>query len=374
MTERKRKAASKKLKRSSIFDAVDRLEKEDEGEMLFGAAKQKRRRQNEKLKQQRSKAAASQMQIYRRLLECRILLQRAIQQQGEASDNMDEEDTAADTVTSVDQCNQLLINLLKARKQLQIQSIRKEGKDEDDYRGIFVPSDDDDSGSEQDSQQERGASAGSLLLQSEYKLHSEEWKEVLNRRHQNLRLQAGSLTAKNASQQFSTVQSSFWEQVQATVQHYQQQRHQKIKNHAADEQQHNFRFDDTKVYQQHLKEFVSISSAADQSSGTTDNINSFAAADSRIGKKKKTSGSTVDRRASKGRKIRYTEIPKLVNFTFPMSKQQQSINKNSNGNTGHVLEDDEWFRSLFGGAAYQNHTKQKKTKKKWLYLERINFI
>ena len=54
--------------------------------------------------------------------------------------------------------------------------------------------------------------------------------------------------------------------------------------------------------------------------------------------RKKTSKKQVDRRASKGRKIRYKEIPKLVNFTFPLSRSN-----NSN------LDQDEWFQSLFGG-------------------------
>jgi hypothetical protein len=49
----------------------------------------------------------------------------------------------------------------------------------------------------------------------------------------------------------------------------------------------------------------------------------------------------VDRKASKGRKIRYHEIAKLVNFTFPLSRPS---NPSSN------LDQDEWFRSLFGGA------------------------
>jgi hypothetical protein len=51
----------------------------------------------------------------------------------------------------------------------------------------------------------------------------------------------------------------------------------------------------------------------------------------------------VDRKASKGLKIRYVEIPKLVNFTFPISRESKTS-----------LNEDEWFQSLFGGAAGQH--------------------
>jgi hypothetical protein len=57
----------------------------------------------------------------------------------------------------------------------------------------------------------------------------------------------------------------------------------------------------------------------------------------------------VDRKASKGRKIRYNEVVKLVNFTFPLSRP---ANANSN------LDQGEWFRSLFGGAGNSNPNSQ----------------
>jgi hypothetical protein len=59
----------------------------------------------------------------------------------------------------------------------------------------------------------------------------------------------------------------------------------------------------------------------------------------------------VDRKASKGRKIRYNEVTKLVNFTFPLSRP---ANANSN------LDQGEWFRSLFGGAGNSNSLSQTK--------------
>jgi hypothetical protein len=61
----------------------------------------------------------------------------------------------------------------------------------------------------------------------------------------------------------------------------------------------------------------------------------------------------VDRKASKGRKIRYNEVTKLVNFTFPLSRP---ANANSN------LDQGEWFRSLFGGAGNSNPNNLSQTK------------
>merc|ERR1712078_175774 len=91
-------------------------------------------------------------------------------------------------------------------------------------------------------------------------------------------------------------------------------------------------FDDSKVYQQLLKDFVAnstegVSSTETQRSSTKYNNNN------------NSKKNDVDRRASKGRKIRYKEIPKLVNFTFPLSRSNTSS-----------LNTDEYFQSLFGGA------------------------
>jgi hypothetical protein len=54
-------------------------------------------------------------------------------------------------------------------------------------------------------------------------------------------------------------------------------------------------------------------------------------------KKTETITTAVDRRASKGRKIRYAVHPKLVNFAFPIARPVPTIVENV------------WFNSLFGG-------------------------
>lgn len=122
--------------------------------------------------------------------------------------------------------------------------------------------------------------------------------------------------------------SSFWQQVDATIEY------EEIRKNDGKSAQQSVLFDDSKVYQQLLKDFVANSTkgigteaSADAMRASTKHKNS--------NKKKKD----VDRRASKGRKIRYKEIPKLVNFTFPLSRPNTSN-----------LDRDEYFQSLFGGA------------------------
>jgi len=138
-------------------------------------------------------------------------------------------------------------------------------------------------------------------------------------------------------------------------------------------------FDDSKLYQQMLKDFISQSSSGSGGGGssggkrlgssidpaqeaaerlkramrkkngvegdvdlstlllptqdggsTKDSTNAAAAAAS-------AKKANLDRRASKGRKIRYTVHPKLVNFTFPVARPEP------------MIKEDIWFKSLFGG-------------------------
>ena len=99
-------------------------------------------------------------------------------------------------------------------------------------------------------------------------------------------------------------------------------------------------FDDSKVYQQILKEFVAVKGAAHTPADSLRQrkLNKAAA-------KKQSAAALVDRRASKGRKIRYAEVPKLLNFTFPVNR---TVVDSGDGND---LDERAWFKSLFGGAA-----------------------
>lgn len=260
----------------STFEAVQLLDSQDKDT-------EQRRHASSRKQQQQSLAAQSQARVYSSALECRILLQRVMQEADQGND------------TGVEECNRLLVQLLEARRTL----LRTD--DMTDYATLVQAGDE---------------LALEDCLASEYRQCRETWQEVLDRRHKDARLHAG-LTAKA---QFRVLDSAFWQQVESTVAHAEQQV----------QQPEDVEFDDTKLYQQLLKDFVTASQSGDAQ-----------AAQQRLrkqssSKKKKD----IDRRASKGRKIRFNTIPKLVNFTFPLSRPN---NKDSN------LGEDEWFRSLFGG-------------------------
>jgi hypothetical protein len=177
------------------------------------------------------------------------------------------------------------------------------------------------------------------------------------------------------------VGSTFWEQVISTVEHEQSRVPTKRKNDydggkLQQEQQQRPTFDDSKLYQRMLTDFVSTRSSSSSTtskagggisdpareaaerlgralrkrSGADVDISSLWGEDdgtsttpggsggsSSKRKKTETMVTAVDRRASKGRKIRYAVHPKLVNFAFPIARPVPTIVENV------------WFNSLFGG-------------------------
>lgn len=281
-------AATKKRGRS-LFEAVQKIETED------AVARTKRRATSVQLKAA-SQAALAQQGIYGKLLEVRILLQRALQANADELVGDKKKD-------AIDKCTKLLTMLLQAREKLST----KDGKD-----------DDDDDGSSPTNYKSIVTDEEKLekKLEVEFEKEKETWKEVLDRRHKEVRLHAG-LAAKS---QFRVLDSSFWEQVESTVRH--EQRQKSSQNQTAP-------FDDSKVYQQLLKEFVTTHPSAEGEGRAQDRLRSGT----------RRTVNQVDRRASKGRKLRYTPIPKLVNFTYPLSRPAA------------ILDDEAWFQSLFGGAA-----------------------
>jgi len=287
----------------SIFDAIEELDTQDR------KAESKRRKETGAEKK-RALEAQSQTKIYNHLLETRILLQRAVNKVKDASNSGNGSllpDISLRNSSFRETCDTLLANLLHARNQLSGSSDSGTNK----YDGLILPS----------------VSPVALhnSLQDEYEKHRDDWKRITNRKHKNLRLHSG-VTAKS---QFRIMDSSFWEQVEATIEYEEirQNDEKSIKSVLVD---------DSKVYQQLLKDFVANSAnsatAADSSIGTLRSSTKYKGNNN---SKKKD----VDRRASKGRKIRYKEIPKLVNFTFPLSRPNTSN-----------LNREEYFQSLFGGA------------------------
>jgi Apoptosis-antagonizing transcription factor, C-terminal len=256
---------------SNIFDAVSALEAQD-------ATTQHHRASYRDVA--RSRAAQAQTQIYRSAVECRILWQRA--------------PSAPLSTAALEPINALLIQLLRARRTL------SGSEDEVDYAELV----------QGDAEEQLSGQ-----LQLEYEQHRSVWKEVLDRRHREVRLHAGAAQQK---QQFRILDASFWQQIEATVQH------ERIRQPAAPGE-----FDDTKVYQQLLKDFVT----------NTTNSTNVASVGLARSNKTKANKAPVDRKASKGRKLRYTELSKLRNFTFPISRTNVEL-----------LDEDAWFRSLLGGA------------------------
>lgn len=293
----------------SIFDAIEELDTQDR------KADRKRRKENNAEKK-RAQEVQSQSKIYNHLLESRILLQRAINKVNDGA-----EFSSSNNSSFRETCNTLIQKLLQARNQLSGSSPSSELRaddDDDKCEELLRPS----------------ASARANLhdsLQEEYEKHRDEWKTILNRKHKNLRLHSG-VTAKS---QFRIMDSSFWEQVEATMEYEEIRNNEEI--NSSTQSGSVALFDDSKVYQQLLKDFVANST---NNNGARAGENSVEALRSSTKYKNNNSKKKdVDRRASKGRKIRYKEIPKLVNFTFPLSRPNTSN-----------LDKEEYFQSLFGGA------------------------
>mmetsp|Transcript_1176 Transcript_1176/g.2571 ORF Transcript_1176/g.2571 Transcript_1176/m.2571 type:complete len:355 (-) Transcript_1176:2142-3206(-) len=350
--------AKKQQKRSSsalsLFDAVSQLDEQD------SRADVKRRRtahsQIEKARQ-----VQTQTKIYHSLMETRILLQRAVVATTDSSKRTSPESSSSEENDDDVQnfCDALLTKLLEARRKLTAtdrkNSHRKpyddmiQNENENENEEIDSSVDDDEDKVLQSELQ--------TTLQNEYDECREEWKTVLNRRHKDLKLQSGGLTAKMMSKQqnstsggaFQVMDASFWQQVESVReyedlrrrQHQQQDEESETAPTSISEL-----FDDSKVYQQLLKDFVSQSTSAAASnnpSGTTASNRN----DKHNKNKNKDNKKKVDRRASKGRKLRFNEIPKLVNFTFPLSRGSGSGVGTS---TTNFLNQDEYFQSLFGGS------------------------
>mmetsp|Transcript_19559 Transcript_19559/g.41177 ORF Transcript_19559/g.41177 Transcript_19559/m.41177 type:complete len:481 (-) Transcript_19559:29-1471(-) len=282
-----------------------------------------------------------------------------------------------------------------------------------DRDGEEDESDDDNEKNNNDSNEDSSASVDnnksnnkictlSNTLQSEYKTLQSHWKSTLNKHHANLQLSTGAASASGSkfsggSDGFKAVDVSFWDQVAGSMEH---DKFRSVGSSGASTGNggDNDRtssssnvlssFDDSKLYQQMLKDFIASGTSAASTtatgpgkksgaggmaldpaqeaaerlkramrkksggvgnadvdltmllaptkgaSGETATELNLGGGSSSGGNKKK---STVDRRASKGRKIRYVVHPKLVNFTFPVRRAEP------------MIEEDVWFKSLFGG-------------------------
>ncbi len=304
-------------------------------------------------------------------------------------DNVDGEGGNNDVQVEVDS---LMENLLVARWELLGHEMKSENddnkKEEEDDGGDDSGSSNDDgvdyaeliqkengakddesssNGSEEEEEEEDDGNNLSSQLQNEYESLRTSWKTILNKHHSNLALHSG-MSVNSSKFQSKAVDLSFWDQVKfATSQGGGNTVDAANKTKKKE-------FDDSKLYQQMLKDFISQSSSAGGGGGSAtkraDPAQEAAERLKRAMRKKNGGGegdvdltslllaqdggasnlpngssngaaasnkANVDRRASKGRKIRYTVHPKLVNFTFPVARPEP------------MIKEDIWFKSLFGG-------------------------
>jgi len=186
-----------------------------------------------------------------------------------------------------------------------------------------LESDDSDSDSDSDSD-ENNDDDDDEKLDKEYSKLRESWKTTLNRHHANIHLQ--NQQNKN---KFQVVDQSFWTQIENNV------KHGAILDHAptdAANDEQSLGFDDSKLYQHMLQEYITLSAERGKDGAAT------AAAERLKRSMKNKMRKDVDRRASKGRKIRYVVHEKLKNFTFPISR----------GNVTN-MDEDVLFKSMLGG-------------------------
>lgn len=420
-----------KKRQTRLFSTLASIEKTDI------SATKKRKVQHINTIQQ-SKAALDQTRINSILLELRILVQRCLTEEENVSSSAGGDDDYASSKKGTndgtdgrvkEEVDALLENLLVARRELlgdqldnncdkddnsdsedvekkkddvdyakliqqQQNNTKKSEGDDDESSSTSEEDDEDSSSSSNDESSSNNNSKKNLTkqLQSEYTSLSRQWKTVLNKHHSNLALHSG-MSVNSSKFQSRAVDVSFWEQVQSSLEHdlFKLRSTQTTTTHDdGDEDTTNgdggnrnrLQFDDSKLYQQQLKDFISQSSSSGTSGKTNKRgmtIDPATEAATRLKRaiRKKTGGddvdlsslltsddptstaldsngllaamkkkrasnsnggsSSVDRRASKGRKIRYTVNPKLVNFTFPVARKEP------------MISDDVWFKSLFGG-------------------------
>mmetsp|Transcript_1859 Transcript_1859/g.3357 ORF Transcript_1859/g.3357 Transcript_1859/m.3357 type:complete len:300 (+) Transcript_1859:151-1050(+) len=251
----------------------------------------------------KSLAAKSQVDIQTKLIECRILIQRALSSFSEHSVPDGQEEESGDKSTSrIDKClDNLLTELIGTREALHDST-------QQTLNDTHVHKQDD-------------------RIEKEYSQLRMEWKTTLNKHHANIYLQ--NQQNKN---KFQVVDQSFWSQIESNVEHSAML--DQVHSKKDDENKGSMGFDDTKLYQHMLQEYILLSAQGGKDGAAT-------AAIERLNRSmKKNTRTDVDRRASKGRKIRYVVHEKLQNFTFPMGRP-----------SGSVMDDDVLFKSMFGGVA-----------------------
>ncbi|KAL7480664.1 hypothetical protein ACHAW6_006336 [Cyclotella cf. meneghiniana] len=368
-SSRKRKAKPATIKGSSantpknkLFATLHSIEQTDQR-----AAK--RRKQSFQNSIQQSRAANEESKLNGILIELRILIQRSLTAQQQGAEAKAEDGSDHDKVE--EELDVLLENLLVARRELMGHHLEEVGrKSKVDYSRLIHEEDEssssyDEKETDSDSGSQNGGDNQSLsnTLRNEYTALKTHWESTLNKHHSNLALHSGLAIASKF--QSKAVDVSFWEQVLSSAEH---DRFKTERGQSSSEAKSGMlAFDDSKLYQQMLKDFISSGGGATSTNASKKGLGIDPAQDAaerlKRAMRKKSGGdvdlttllhpdsaengnmlngssakkNTVDRKASKGRKIRYVVHPKLVNFTFPVARKEP------------MIREDIWFKSLFGG-------------------------
>jgi protein AATF/BFR2 len=320
-------------------------------------ASTKRRKQFATHTLPKSLATKSLYEIQTNLVESRILLQRALTCCNDDVSNtsigsIDEDDNQEQIDKGLDT---LLDQLVDARNSL-CQHVLENDKDE--------ASDSEQSNETQDESDDNDGNNSTDQFQSHYDKLRNQWKKTLNRHYDNMNItkRYNKRDSNSNSKFFQVVDQSFWSQIENTVQHNMLlEEHSQVQKKEEGDKINNAKeknippivFDDSKIYQNMLQEYINLSTERN-----TNNAASMAEHRLKLASSaRKNKKEDVDRRASKGRKIRYVIHEKLLNFTFPL---QREVNSQKN----HVIMDEDvLFKSMMGGVMVKTKKSLSKRKK-----------
>mmetsp|Transcript_9764 Transcript_9764/g.21742 ORF Transcript_9764/g.21742 Transcript_9764/m.21742 type:complete len:376 (-) Transcript_9764:728-1855(-) len=325
-----------------LYDKIARLDSQDRSSAVSGGRgvfdSQKKYESDDVDRQLYEDALAIRQGVdtWHHLVEVRILAQRYLNQVDMLSNSIEEEEKQDGKKKTKK----------KRREEKQIKKILEVAGESlemlTELRGILMK----DSGNLKEGDNDGDANA---RLRDSHTADVSVWSETLGSIQADLLLRSGRSVGRQSSNSFrpSAVDGGIWEQVEATVAHDRLMRGRS--NDGSDEGPGSIirSFDDSRAYQQLLKDFLASRATADATAIPSSSIAVRAAEDATAnGKKKKRKGlkvaDDVDRRASKGRKIRYVEHPKLTNYCFPIPRSEPAV------------AEDVWFKSLFGGASGRN--------------------
>lgn len=292
----------------------------------------------------KSLATKSQYNIQTNLIECRILLQRALTCFNEDSSvgssvNLNDGGESNDDMIVAEKLDTLLERLVDARDTLCQHTLQ-----------IQKEAENDESSSDEHANDNNDDDHDNNRFQKDYNYLKSYWKTVLNRHHDNMNITKRYNKKDSNSKFFQVVDQSFWSQVTNTVEHNMLlEQHTQInppnddvhgaKLNAAN--QPSLHFDDAKIYQNMLQEYITLSSERTANNATSLAEHRLKLASS--GNQNKKHKNDVDRRASKGRKIRYVVHEKLRNFTFPIQRELNSQMNHA------IMDEDVLFKSMMGG-------------------------